>query len=300
MIKRIISIDNPTILSIKDNQLVITQWETKNTIPFEDIGVIVLDNREITLRSSVFEMCDEYAVVLVHCNISHMPITLSLPIYWHTSANNHLKEQLAISLPIKKQLWSMLIKEKILGQIVNLKIKNIDTTSYENLLSSMKSGDPENIEWQVASRYWKDLFGRGFVREKNSTGINAWLNYGYGVIRASIARAVIAGGLHPSIGIWHENQYNHFNLVDDLIEPFRPIVDNKILELLKLYDENTILDTKLKREILSILTINLEYNGRQENFTSLLTSYIASFREWFTKSANFRIPAVSSYLQNKQ
>lgn len=300
MIKRIISINNPAILSIKDNQLVIAQWETTNVIPFEDIWVIVLDHREITLRSSVFEMCDEHNVVLIHCNNSHIPVTLSLPLRGHVFVNNYLKDQLNSSIPTKKQLWSMIIQEKIQWQIQNLRNLWKEVIVYENLLSSMKSGDPENIEWQVASRYWRDLFGRDFTRERNTNGINGWLNYGYGILRASIARAVVAGWLHPSIGIWHDNQYNYFNLVDDLIEPFRPLVDDKILSLLSQYSPTDSLDTNIKQSILSLLTIDLEYNDRQENLMSLLTGYIASFRKWLQKSQNFKIPRVFLYLQKKR
>jgi len=299
MIKRIISVNNPAILSVKDNQLVITQWETKNTIPFEDIGVIALDHREIGIRSSIFDMCDEHNVTILHCNNSHIPVTLSLPLRGHVFVNNYLKDQLAISQPIKKQLWSMLIREKILGQIENLRWLSRDTTPYEYLLSSMRSGDPENIEWQVASRYWKELFGREFTRERNTDGVNAWLNYGYGILRASIARTVVAGWLHPSIGIWHDNQYNYFNLVDDLIEPFRPLVDHQVLSLTSHYEIIAPLDTHIKRELLSLLTIDLEYNWRVENLMSLLTNYIASFREWFFESKKFSIPSIATYLHNQ-
>ena len=296
MIKRIISINNPAILSIKDNQLVITQWNTKNTIPFEDIGIIVLDHQEITIRSSIFEACDIHGATLLHCSNSHMPVVLSLPIRGHTFANNYLRDQLSVSVPTKKQLWSVLIREKIQGQIENIRYLKKDTLAYENLLTSMRSGDPENIEWQVASRYWKDIFGRDFIRERNVDGVNAWLNYGYGVMRASIARAVVAWGLHPSIGIWHDNQFNYFNLVDDLIEPFRPIVDRKVIDLAQRYDPNSWLNPEIKSEILSLLTIDMEYRWRQENLMHLLEGYIASFREGLMESTRLECPNIAKYL----
>lgn len=299
MIKSIIHIGNPARLSLRDNQLTITQWDIENTIPFEDIGVIVLEHREISLTSKVFEACDEYSITLLHCNDSHMPITLTIPLNGHTSANNYLKDQLSVSIPTKKQLWSMIIIEKIKWQIQVLKNHHIDASPLEVLLPNIKSGDTDNIEGQAAARYWKLLFWVDFIRERREEGINAWLNYGYGIIRATIARSVVAGGLHPSIGIWHDNQYNYFNLVDDLIEPFRPLVDEKI-KFLSLKCEATSLDTTMKQEILSILTYDIPFRGRIENMTSLLTGYIVSFREGLSESKKFEIPQISTFLQNLQ
>ncbi len=192
MIKRIIHIGNPAILSIKDNQLIITQDEAKNTVPFEDIGVIVLDHREISIRASIFDMCDEHNVTILHCNLAHMPIMLTVPIHGHTSAVSYLKLQLSASIPTKKQLWTMIISEKIRGQIQVLKNQNIETSFFDGLFTRLRSGDPDNIEAQVASQYWRLLFGVDFIRERNTGSINACLNYGYGIIRAAIARAVVA------------------------------------------------------------------------------------------------------------
>ncbi len=231
MIKRIISIHNPASLSVKDKQLIITQWENKNTIPLEDIGVVVLDHREIIIRSSIFDACEEFGIAILHTNTSHMPATLSVPIFGHTFANNYLYRQLEATLPVKKQLWTMIISVKIQWQIQILKNQNKETQALENLANTIKSGDPDNIEAQIANKYWKILFWENFVRERNADWVNACLNYGYGVLRAALSRAVIAGGLHPSLWIWHSNQYNYFNLVDDIIEPFRPLVDNIVIKI---------------------------------------------------------------------
>lgn len=300
MIKRIISINNPASLSVKNKQLVIVQWEVKNTIPLEDIGVVVLDNREIIIRSSIFDACDEFGIAILHTNISHMPATLSVPIFGHTFANNFLYRQLETSLPVKKQLWTMIISEKIQWQIQILKKYKKYVEWLENLAKNIRSGDPDNIEAQVASKYWKILFWENFIRERKSLGVNASLNYGYGILRAALARAVVAGGLHPSLGIWHSNQYNYFNLVDDLIEPFRPLVDDVVYKIFfkkNSQNENFELTPELKRELLSVLSINLEYRGRNENITSLLEWYVATFREWLLESKKFIIPSVVKYLQ---
>lgn len=297
MIKRIIAILNPATLSVKDKQLVITQNENKNTIPLEDIWVIVLDHREINTRASIFDACDEFGITIIHTNNFHMPAVISAPIFGHTFANNFLERQLNVAIPIKKQLWTMIISVKISGQIQVLRNQNIDTKNLENIFASIRSGDPDNIEAQIANKYWKLLFWENFVRERNSDGINACLNYGYGVLRAGIARAVVAGGLHPSLGIWHSNQYNYFNLVDDLIEPFRPIVDNIVIKIFQKKWENFELNPEIKREILSVLSVDLEYRGRNENITSLLEWYIATFREWLLESKNFIIPEIVKFLQ---
>lgn len=299
MIKRIIHIGNPARLSLRDNQLTITQWEIENTIPFEDIGVIVLEHREISLTSKIFETCDEYSITILHCDNSYMPVTLTIPLNGHTSANNYLKDQLSIPMPIRKQLWSMIISEKIRWQIQVLRNHHIDASPLEILLPKIKSGDIDNIEWQAAARYWKLLFWADFIRERREEGINAWLNYGYGIVRATIARSVIAGGLHPSIGIWHDNQHNYFNLVDDLIEPFRPLVDNMI-KYLSLKNDSPLLTSEMKKEILSILTYDIPFRERKENITSLLRWYVASFRDGFSESKKFEIPQISTFLQNLQ
>lgn len=297
MIKRIIAILNPATLSVKDKQLVITQNENKNTIPLEDIWVILLDNREINIRASIFDACDEFGITIVHTNNFYMPAVLSVPIFGHTFANNFLERQLNTTIPVKKQLWTIIIFAKISGQIQVLKNQNIDTKNLENMLANIRSGDPENIEAQVANKYWKLLFWENFVRERNSEGINACLNYGYWIFRAAIARAVVAGWLHPSLGIWHANQYNYFNLVDDLIEPFRPIVDSTVIKIFQKNWENFELNSEIKREILSVLSIDLEYRGRNENITSLLEWYIATFREWLLESKNFILPEIVKFLQ---
>ena len=298
MIKRIIQIGNPARLNIRDNQLVITQWDQEHTIPCEDIGVVVLEHREISLTSAIFEACDMHSITILHCNKAYMPVTMTIPLYGHTSANTYLKDQLSASLPAKKQLWTQIIREKIRGQIQVLKNHKIDASSLEVLVSNIKSGDSDNIEWQAAARYWKLLFGMDFLRERREEGINAWLNYGYGIIRATIARSVVAGWLHPSIGIWHDNQFNYFNLVDDLIEPFRPLVDEKIksLTLTKNIKELT---PEMKREIISMLTYDITFRWRNENMTSLLVGYVASFREWLI-SGKMEIPDISSYLRDKE
>jgi CRISPR-associated protein Cas1 len=228
-----------------------------------------------------------------------MPVTLTIPLNGHTSANNYLKDQLSIPMPIRKQLWSMIISEKIRWQIQVLRNHHIDASPLEILLPNIKSGDIDNIEWQAAARYWKLLFWADFIRERREEGINAWLNYGYGIVRATIARSVIAGGLHPSIGIWHDNQHNYFNLVDDLIEPFRPLVDNMI-KYLSLKNDSPLLTSEMKKEILSILTYDIPFRERKENITSLLRWYVASFRDGFSESKKFEIPQISTFLQNLQ
>jgi CRISPR-associated protein Cas1 len=165
------------------------------------------------------------------------------------------------------------------------------------LVDSIRSGDPDNIEARAAAKYWKILFGKDFVRIHAADGINSWLNYGYSILRATVARSVVAGGLHPSIGIWHANQYNYFNLVDDLIEPFRPLVDD-IVKGFSLVYTDTILTTDMKKQLLSTLTYDLPYRGRMENISSIMTGYIASFRDGLVDSEKLDIPDIAKFLQN--
>lgn len=259
--------------------------------------MIVLDHREIITRASIFDACDAHNITILHTNASHTPAVLSIPLFGHTFANNFFERQVSVSIPTKKQLWTMIVAEKIRGQIQNLKNDNIETEWLETLLWMLRSGDPENIEWQVAAKYFRLLFWKNFIRERDAEGINAFLNYGYALIRAAIARAVVAGGLYPSIGIWHHNQYNYFNLVDDLIEPFRPLVDARVKQIFSDNAQDRELTSFHKQELLTILTIDIEYNGRKENFTSLLEKYISSFREWLLESQKFQIPKIHQFLQ---
>lgn len=227
MIKKIIEISNQSYLSLKNQQLLIQQ---KNKIlaqiPIEDIGVLILENSKITISQKLIIACQKNNTAIIFCDEKHLPYSSILPISkGHTMHNKILKQQINISQPTRKNLWKQIIKSKIKEQINTLQYFHKNTNRLEQIINKVKSDDATNCEAIAAQYYWKELFGKSFIRNQNLDGINAILNYGYSIIRAMIARSIIAAGLHPTLGIFHKNQYNDLCLADDLMEPFRPWVD---------------------------------------------------------------------------
>ena len=236
MIKKTLYFGNPAYLSLKDKQLVIKlpeiskvqdipdalKEEMKITKPIEDIGVVVLDNKQITLTSGLLEALLENNVAVITCDSKSMPVGLMLPLYGNTTQNERFRIQLEASLPLKKQLWQQTIKAKISNQhTVLLKCKQENMRCMQVWANEVRSGDPENTEARAAAFYWKNLFGHieGFTRERDGTPPNNLLNYGYAILRAIIARALVSSGLLPTLGIHHHNRYNAFCLVDHIMDP---------------------------------------------------------------------------------
>jgi len=204
--------------------LVIDQ-EKSARVPFEDIAVVVLDNREITLTQAVLAACAENGIALFATDDSHLPGGVFLSFLGHSRSTRLLRLQLALTRPRTKQLWAALVRAKIANQARCLELCSRDGAErLHSYVRRMRSGDPENLEAQAGAYYFPKLFGSGFVRSAEVQS-NAALNYGYAVMRGAVARSLVAHGLHPSIGLFHANEQNPFNLADDLLEPFRPQVD---------------------------------------------------------------------------
>ncbi len=217
-------ISRPARLRRAHFSLAIEQDDTA-FVPFEDIAVIVLNHREITLTHPVLSACAEYGISLFATGEDHQPNGIFLPFLQHSRSTRLWRLQQAASRPLVKQLWAALIRTKIDNQTVVLRRYNKDgAEALESLARRVRSGDPERLESQAAARYFAALFGPSFSREFSGFA-NAALNYGYAVLRGVIARSLVAHGLHPSIGLFHDSEQNAFNLADDLIEPFRPLVD---------------------------------------------------------------------------
>lgn len=233
MIKRTIDISEPAYLHLKHQQLLIDKkGETIAQIPIEDLGIVILQDPAIVITQAVVVACQKNNVVLVFCDERHLPYSVLLPVSEGNNLHNKiLQQQLCLKLPIKKRLWQQVVKRKITEQANTL--KNLDKTykPLERLAENVKAGDPENLEAQAAQKYWKLLFGNEFKRDTELDGINSLLNYGYSIMRAMVARAIVGSGLHPTIGLHHRNQYNGLCLADDLMEPFRPWVDFKVYQM---------------------------------------------------------------------
>lgn len=221
---RNVFISSPANISIKNEQLLL-EYGVKRSIPLEDINTIVIDNPQIKLSASTIARLSENGISVIISNNKHLPCTVLLGINNHSRHLQMLKAQIDATKPYYKQLWKNIVTAKISNQAQVLKITGCDKwQEVDKLTLRVKSGDTDNIEALAANVYFRCLFGNDFSRESENT-INANLNYGYAVIRSSIAKQLSAYGFEPALGIFHHSQLNNFNLADDLIEPFRPVVD---------------------------------------------------------------------------
>lgn len=224
MVWRSVMISKPAKLRREHYSLAIEQEKTA-FVPFEDIAVIVLNHREITLTHPVLSACGEYGISLFSIGETHHPNGVFLPFLAHSRATRWLRFQLDIPRPLAKQVWASIVRRKISNQAVCLKFSGGDGhMQLERYANRVRSGDSERMESQAAALYFTKLFGKDFQR-KEERWVNSALDYGYAILRGTIARGLVAHGLQPSIGLFHASEQNAFNLADDLIEPFRPLVD---------------------------------------------------------------------------
>lgn len=237
MLKRTVEFSTPgTRLSVAHRQLVIERPELpKATVPIEDLGVVIVDDARASYTQAVFlELLKAGATVMV-TGRDHLPAGMMLPLDAHHVLTERHRAQVAVSAPTRKRVWQALVHAKIGQQGVTLAHFAGHDAGLGLLSKRVRSGDPDNLEAQAAQRYWPLLFGKDFRRNRDAEGTNALLNYGYAVVRAAIARAIVGAGLIPSLGVFHKNRSNPFCLADDLLEPYRPFVDWRVRLLL---DEN--------------------------------------------------------------
>lgn len=221
---RSVVISRPAKLKREHYSLAIEQAETA-FIPFEDIAVIVLNHREITLTHPVLSACGEYGISLFATGDTHHPSGVFIPFLPHSRATRWLRLQLDLPRPIAKQSWATIVRKKITNQAACLNLAGCDGADRLNSYARrVRSGDSDNLEGQAAAFYFSQLFGKDFYRDQERF-TNAALDYGYAVLRGAIARGLVAHGLMPSLGLFHASEQNAFNLADDVIEPFRPLVD---------------------------------------------------------------------------
>jgi CRISP-associated protein Cas1 len=254
MIKRTIDIsDGPTFLNIENDQLVITrERERLASIPCEDIGVLLIDHRATTYTHSAMTRLLDRGAVIVFCGENHLPAGILLPVENNDLHTERLRAQVAAGLPLRKRLWRQVVAHKIRGQAGNLPEDHPVRGRLMAMAQEVKSGDTTNCEGVAARFYWPALMGDGFRRDPDGDWPNSLLNYGYMVFRAAVARAIVAAGLHPAIGLYHSNRNNAFVLADDLVEVFRPRVDRAVVEFLK--SGRDAIDKDAKRAILSLLS----------------------------------------------
>ncbi len=290
MIKRTLYFGNPAYLSLKLEQLVVRIpdsldcMETVRTIPIEDIGIVILDHKQITITQGLIEKLLDNNCALITCSSNHLPVGLMLPLYGNTIQNERFRYQLDASLPLRKQLWQQTVQAKIANQAAVLKYA---TSSIHNNMqvwaTDVRSGDSANMEARAAAYYWKTLFQDidGFVRGRDEDEPNNLLNYGYAIVRAVIARALVSSGLLPTLGIHHHNRYNAYCLADDIMEPYRPYVDRTVFDICRKGNPLK-LTTELKRELLSIPTIDVIINDKRNPLMVAATTTTASLVKCFT------------------
>lgn len=288
MIKKTLCFTNPAYLCLRNGQLVIQMPETKTserTIPIEDIGVVVLDNKRITITTGAMEALLENNTALITCDSRSMPTGLLLPLYGNTLQNERFRYQLDASLPLRKQLWQQTIKQKIANQEVVLRsYSEVETRCMKVWTEDVRSGDSDNIEARAAAYYWRNLFPwiPNFVRGREEEPPNNLLNYGYAILRAVIARSLVGSGLLPTLGIHHHNRYNAYCLADDIMEPYRPYVDELVIKIIGNYKYYEVLNKELKSELLSIPVLDVTIDGKRSPLMVAATQTTASLYKCFS------------------
>ena len=311
MLKRTIYFGNPAHISIK-NKLLCAEIKdaddpsiaTKQvSFAFSDLGFIVLDHPQITITHYALSALAEKNIVVISCDQKHLPISLNLPIYGNSLHSKRIQKQISITLPQKKQLWASIIKQKIINQakILSILKPGISVELLINASKDVRSGDTTNREAYASTFYWKHLFTLDFIRDRYGDPPNHLLNYGYAIVRSSIAKAIVGSGLHPSLGLFHKNQYNAFCLADDLMEPYRPFVDFTVFCLAAKDDIPDELTTNLKKELLSILTMDVIVNKRTSPLMVATQHTADSYQQFLSdKKSKLKLPEIpKSYATTK-
>ena len=235
-------------------------------IPIEDIGVVILDNNQITITQRALGALLDNNVAVITCDEQRMPSGLMLPLSGNSTQSERFRHQIEASLPLKKQLWQQTIQAKIHNQsMVLYHQRQLDCGNMRKWAKNVKSGDTDNLEGRAAAFYWKNIFGhiKDFRRDKDGIPPNNLLNYGYSILRAVVARSLVGSGLFPTLGIHHHNRYNAYCLADDIMEPYRPYVDKLVTEIVDTNQNITSLTTEIKRKLLSIPILDVTINDRR-------------------------------------
>ena len=298
MIKKTLYFGNPAYLSLRNKQLVIRLPEVESgnmpdemkreaitTVPIEHIGVVVLDNKQITITQGLVAALLQNTTALITCDDRRMPTGLFLPLQGNTVQNERFRSQLEASQPLRKQFWQQTVRAKIENQAAVLRLYTVKSVArMYTMADNVKSGDSDNFEAQAAVYYWKNVFTDipTFIRDQNGEPPNNLLNYGYAILRAVVARALVSSGLLPVYGIHHHNRYNPYCLADDIMEPYRPYVDMQVLHIMQQYEEiPENLPKEMKRDLLSIPVIDTMIGGKKRPLMVAVSETTASLAKCF-------------------
>ena len=260
MLYRTVYIGNPAILRLKDRQMKVRTTADDmdlGSIPIEDIGLVIIDHSWVTLSHGLMQALIENNAAIVTCDQSHMPAGLMLPYHGHTEYSERVKVQLSVTEPLKKQLWSQIVKAKLTNQKATLDKYGLPSEAIQEYIRSVKSGDETNMEGIAAQYYWRQLFSPDFRRGRTEDLPNALLNYGYAILRAIVARALTASGLLLVLGLFHRNKYNPNCLADDIMEPYRPFIDQLAIEWLTDHPDDTELTKEARAHMLQCATMDV-------------------------------------------
>lgn len=289
MIKRTLFFGNPAYLSTKNEQLVVNFPEKEKiakNIPIEDIGYIVLEHPQITITNGLLMKLIYNKTAVITCDRQHLPCSFLQPLVGHTEQTVRYRHQLDASIPLKKQLWQQTVMVKIANQAQHLKRLGKNSLKLERWSKEVKSGDTQNHEAIAAAYYFQHLFPiKDFSRNQKGIPPNNLLNYGYAILRAITARAIVSSGMLPSVGIFHHNKYNAFSLADDVMEPYRPYVDKLVYELVDTGTNITELTTPLKSELLQIPAMDVVIDGKKSPLMNAMSRTTNSLYECFYGSS---------------
>lgn len=281
MIKRTLFFSKICSITTKYEQLDIKVNENTKTIPIEDIGFVVIENQQTFISIPALSKLMDNNVAVIFCDNKHIPQSMLLNLASHHIQQEHFKNQIHASQPLKKQLWQQIITQKINNQAHLLRKEGKYQNPLEHYASKVLSGDNTNREAVAAAYYWKHIFDFDFKRGRKGEYPNLFLNYGYIILRAAVARALSGSGLLNTLGIHHRNKYNAFCLADDIMEPYRPIVDDKVLKIINTYDEQDLI-TPIKLELLSILTETVYFEDKKSPLMVALSYTTSSLQNCFT------------------
>ena len=284
MLKRTLLFTSPVYLSLKNEQLVVCFKDTpddKRTIPIEDIGFILIDNPMVSITMPLINALADNNVALIFCDEKSMPNAMLQNLDTHSLQCEILNKQIAVGEVLRKNLWKQTVEAKIKNQSKLLMKLGKDGNVLKPYYSNVKSGDADNREGAAARIYWMCLFGNDFVRDRNLPGINSLLNYGYTILRAATTRALMGAGLLPAIGIFHHNRSNAFPLADDIMEPYRPYVDEIVYDMFN--DGMVDLNQTSKSCLLHILVCDTHFSKVTRPLSIALTMTAASLVKCYSK-----------------
>lgn len=294
MIKRTLCIETPCHLKCRNDQLVVSYSHIKGledraerTVPIEDIGMLVLEHQQITLTHFLLDKLIANNAAVITCNETHHPTGMFLSLEGNTIQSERFRAQIDSTEPLKKQLWQQTVSAKINNQAAVFKKWNINNKLLINLAAAVKSGDTGNSEAVAAAHYWQNLLPDAwlFFRRRDGPPPNNLLNYGYAILRAGMARAIVGAGLLPTLGIFHRNRYNAYCLADDIMEPYRPFVDAIVRGIIDTTSNVGTLTPELKVQLLKIPTVDVIINGESSPLMIAMQRTAASLAKAYTGEA---------------